>query len=188
VPDHPSATTDCWTALAALAAVTGRVRLGPMVSCALYRPPWATARQAADVDRLSGGRLVLGLGAGWTAGEFAYLGLPFPPPAARHRVLRATIEEAARRWHGEPLRVAGAGAAMAFRGEALWWPPVQAPRVPLLMRDLRSDLLREPVETGRLRLLLQEQLSVPPIAQRIVSVIVGVPSGGLGPPPDAVGH
>lgn len=44
VPDHPVVGMDCWSSLAALAAVTRRVRLGPLVSCVLYRPPWMTAR------------------------------------------------------------------------------------------------------------------------------------------------
>jgi alkanesulfonate monooxygenase SsuD/methylene tetrahydromethanopterin reductase-like flavin-dependent oxidoreductase (luciferase family) len=140
VPDHPLGTTDCWTALAALAAVTGRVRLGPMVSCVLYRPPWATARQAADVDRLSGGRLVLGLGTGWVGGEFEHLGVPFPPPAERHRALEATLAEVERRWYGRPVEVEGPLAAMTFRGDGLLWPPVQEPRVPLLIGGAGEQL------------------------------------------------
>src|SRR5262245_66231825 len=64
IQDHPMlAPIDCWTALAALAVATERLRLGSLVSCVAYRPPAVLARMAADVDRLSGGRLVLGLGA-----------------------------------------------------------------------------------------------------------------------------
>lgn len=132
VPDHPSGGFDCWTALAALAVVTSRVRLGPMVCCVHYRSASAIARQAADVDRISGGRLILGLGTGWLGGEFAYLGLPFPSPAERHRRLRETIDEVERRWHGRPLEVGGPP-AFEFRGDRFGWPPVQEPRVPLLI-------------------------------------------------------
>src|SRR5712692_2499904 len=63
VGDHPLISSDCWTTLAAFAAVTRRVRL-VSTSCAAYRSSAMLARQAADVDRLSNGRLVLGLGAG----------------------------------------------------------------------------------------------------------------------------
>src|SRR5262245_24424654 len=60
--DHPLGTVsglDCWTALAALAATTTRLRLGSLVSCVHYRSPALLARMAADVDRISRGRLVL---------------------------------------------------------------------------------------------------------------------------------
>jgi alkanesulfonate monooxygenase SsuD/methylene tetrahydromethanopterin reductase-like flavin-dependent oxidoreductase (luciferase family) len=61
--DHPArAPEDPFTYLAAIAASTRRIRLGTLVACALYRHPILLARVAADVDRLSGGRLILGLG------------------------------------------------------------------------------------------------------------------------------
>jgi alkanesulfonate monooxygenase SsuD/methylene tetrahydromethanopterin reductase-like flavin-dependent oxidoreductase (luciferase family) len=113
--------------------VTSRVRLGTLVSCVLYRWPWSTARHAADVDRMSGGRLILGLGAGWLRVEFAYLGLPFPPPAERNRALTATIAEVKRRWSGQPLELVDSDSTLTTRGDAFRWPPVQAPRVPLLI-------------------------------------------------------
>lgn len=65
---------ECWTILAGLAAVTGRVRLGPLVSCTNYRNPALLAKMAATVDEISGGRLVLGLGAGWSADQFEMFG------------------------------------------------------------------------------------------------------------------
>ena len=63
----------------------------PLVSCAYYRPPALLARLAAVVDRLSGGRLVLGLGAGDIPLEFAQLGLAYPPFPARAAALAETI-------------------------------------------------------------------------------------------------
>src|SRR4051794_40113177 len=57
---------DAWSLLAALAACTDRVRLGPLVSCTAFGPPWLLARGAAAVQEVSDGRLVLGLAAGWT--------------------------------------------------------------------------------------------------------------------------
>lgn len=74
---------DSWTFLAALAGVTERVRLGPLVACAAFHPPGLLARMAASVDELSGGRLVLGLGAGWNETEFRAFGIPFDHRASR---------------------------------------------------------------------------------------------------------
>jgi alkanesulfonate monooxygenase SsuD/methylene tetrahydromethanopterin reductase-like flavin-dependent oxidoreductase (luciferase family) len=74
---------DAWTLLAALAAATERVQLGPLVACAGFHAPGLLARMAAVVDEVSDGRLVLGLGAGWNETEYRAFGLPFD-----HRVSR----------------------------------------------------------------------------------------------------
>src|SRR5437868_8119881 len=67
---------DAWTLLAGLAAVTERVRLGPLVACLAFHHPGVLARKAAAVDELSGGRLVLGVGAGWNEAEVGAFGIP----------------------------------------------------------------------------------------------------------------
>jgi alkanesulfonate monooxygenase SsuD/methylene tetrahydromethanopterin reductase-like flavin-dependent oxidoreductase (luciferase family) len=74
---------DAWSMLAGLAAVTARVRLGPLVACTAFSPPGLLARKAASVQEISNGRLVLGLGAGWNRAEFDAFGLPFDNRAAR---------------------------------------------------------------------------------------------------------
>jgi alkanesulfonate monooxygenase SsuD/methylene tetrahydromethanopterin reductase-like flavin-dependent oxidoreductase (luciferase family) len=74
---------DCWTTLAWLAAITDRVELGPLVACTAFHPPGILARQAAAVDELSGGRLVVALGAGWNEEEFRAFGLPFDHHVSR---------------------------------------------------------------------------------------------------------
>ena len=74
---------DVWTLLAALAAVTERVGLGPLVASTAFHPPGLLARAAAAVDEIAGGRLVLGLGAGWNEVEFRAFGLDFDRPVAR---------------------------------------------------------------------------------------------------------
>jgi len=74
---------DCWSVLAALAAVTSRVELGPLVACTAFRPPAMLARAAAAVDELSGGRLRVALGSGWNEEEFRAFGLPFDRRVAR---------------------------------------------------------------------------------------------------------
>ena len=78
---------EVWTSLAALAVATERVQLGPLVAATSFHPPAVLAKQAATVDAISGGRLVLGLGAGWNEREYHAFGLPYD-----HRVSR--FEEA----------------------------------------------------------------------------------------------
>ena len=76
---------DSWTLLSAIAAVTTRVELGNMVLCASFRDPGLTAKMAATLDEVSGGRLTLGVGAGWHDPEYEAFGLP-----TDHRVARFT--------------------------------------------------------------------------------------------------
>jgi alkanesulfonate monooxygenase SsuD/methylene tetrahydromethanopterin reductase-like flavin-dependent oxidoreductase (luciferase family) len=74
---------EAWTTLAALAEATDRVTLGPLVAATAFHAPFMLAKFAATVDEISGGRLVLGVGAGWNDTEFAALGVP-----TDHRVSR----------------------------------------------------------------------------------------------------
>jgi F420-dependent oxidoreductase-like protein len=75
--------TDAWTTLAGLARDTSRVRLGTLVTSVTFRLPGLLAVTVADVDRMSGGRVELGLGAGWFEAEHAAYGIPFPPLGER---------------------------------------------------------------------------------------------------------
>jgi probable F420-dependent oxidoreductase len=84
---------DCWTVLPALAATTKRVELGTLVTCTGYRNPALLAKMADTVDEISGGRLILGIGAGWKEYEYRAFGYPFD-----HRVSR--FEEAITILHG----------------------------------------------------------------------------------------
>jgi len=124
--DHPSRSMDCWTQLAALAAVTTRIRLISLVSCVYYRSPVLLARQAADVDLVSGGRLVLGLGIGDDVAEFRQFGLDFPAPAERLDALAETIDVTRGLWDSPLTRHRLAGAQVRPG-------PVQQPRVPILI-------------------------------------------------------
>src|SRR4051812_38137445 len=74
---------EAWTLLAALAAATDRVRLGPLVACAGFHPPGLIAKMAATIDEVSGGRFVLGLGAGWNEQEFDAFGIPYDRRVSR---------------------------------------------------------------------------------------------------------
>jgi probable F420-dependent oxidoreductase len=78
---------EAWTMMAAIAAVTSRVEFGPLVACTNFHNPALLAKQAATIDEVSGGRFVLGLGAGWNETEFRAFGFPFD-----HRIDR--FEEA----------------------------------------------------------------------------------------------
>jgi probable F420-dependent oxidoreductase len=74
---------EAWSVLAGLAAITQRVRLGPLVACLNYHNPAVFAKTAVTVDEVSGGRLVLGVGAGWNRTEFDAFGIPFDHRASR---------------------------------------------------------------------------------------------------------
>jgi probable F420-dependent oxidoreductase len=79
--DQPVGMWEGWSLLAALAAATSTITLGPFVSCTSFRNPALTAKMADTVDEISGGRLILGLGAGWVEAEYRAFGFPF-----EHRV------------------------------------------------------------------------------------------------------
>jgi len=87
-PDRPSrGPWEAWTLLTAIAASTSRIELGPLVACTNFHNPALLAKQAATIDEVSGGRFVLGLGAGWNETEFQAFGYPYD-----HRIDR--FEEA----------------------------------------------------------------------------------------------
>jgi probable F420-dependent oxidoreductase len=89
-PDEPH--LDAFTALAAVATVTERIALGPLVACHSYRSPALLAKIAASLAEISGDRFVLGLGAGWMEEEYRAYGYPFPPPRDRIAQLADSLE------------------------------------------------------------------------------------------------
>ena len=95
---------EAWTTLAAVAASTTRVQLGPLVACLAFHPPGVMARMAATVDEVSGGRLILGVGAGWNEAEFRAFGLPFDHRASR---FEESFEAVSRLLAGERVTLAG---------------------------------------------------------------------------------
>lgn len=122
---------ECWTTLAALAATTSRIRLGQMVSCVAYRNPGLLAKITSTVDVISGGRLELGLGAGWYDQEFRSYGYEFPPAADRIRLLRETVEAVTRMW-SEPETTYDGRFVTLDRAQCDP-KPLQSPRPPVLI-------------------------------------------------------
>ena len=102
--------TDAWATLAALARETSRLRLGTLVTSATFRLPGPLAITVAQVDQMSGGRVEVGLGAGWFAKEHAAYGIPFPTTPDRFDVLEETLAIVTGLWRtplGERLSYAG---------------------------------------------------------------------------------
>ena len=83
--------TDAWATLAALARETSRVRLGTLLTAATFRYPGPLAVTVAEVDQMSGGRVELGLGAGWYEDEHKAYGIPFPPVGERFERLEEQL-------------------------------------------------------------------------------------------------
>lgn len=131
VPDHPIILPDCWGQLAALAATTRTLRLGALVACVFFRHPLALARVAGDVDRWSGGRLVLGLGIGDLPFEFEQLGIPFLSTRERQEVLEETIKILKGVWEEAPFTFSGKH--LQVQQAQLVFGPVQQPYIPLLI-------------------------------------------------------
>jgi F420-dependent oxidoreductase-like protein len=90
-PIH-STVFECWTVMAAISQRTSRVRLGQMVSCNAYRQPSVVAKITSTIDVISGGRLDLGIGAGWYEHEYNGYGFPFGTPKERIGMLRESVE------------------------------------------------------------------------------------------------
>jgi alkanesulfonate monooxygenase SsuD/methylene tetrahydromethanopterin reductase-like flavin-dependent oxidoreductase (luciferase family) len=87
---------EVWTALAGLASVTARVELGPLVASTSFHAPAMLAKFAATVDAISGGRLILGLGAGWNRREYTAYGFPYDKRVARFEEAFTIIRELVR--------------------------------------------------------------------------------------------
>jgi F420-dependent oxidoreductase-like protein len=119
------------TSLSALAALTSRVRIGQIVTCAAYRNPALVAKMISTLDTISGGRAELGIGAGWKAEEWEAYGYDFPPTRERLAFLEEALEIITRMfapghasYRGKRARVAG----------AINLPkPIQQPRLPIMV-------------------------------------------------------
>ena len=137
-PDAPAeGVWECWSLLAALAAATERIKLGPMVSCVGFRNPALLAKIAATVDEISGGRLVLGLGAGWHEPEYAAFGYPFDHRASRFAEALAIVAGLLR-----DGRVDVAGAFYEARACELRPPGPRPAGPPIMVGTMGDRMLR----------------------------------------------
>jgi alkanesulfonate monooxygenase SsuD/methylene tetrahydromethanopterin reductase-like flavin-dependent oxidoreductase (luciferase family) len=187
---------ETWSTLAAIAAITSRIELGPFVACTAFLNPGLLAKKAATVDEISGGRLVLGLGAGWNEAEFTAYGIAFDQPVARFEeaftIIRTLLRDGridfqgrfyeARdlelvprgpRPDGPPLMVGTTGERMlriTLPSVASWnaWYRYTH-NTPEGVRPLRDLVDRVAVEVGR----------PPDAVERTVAVLVGA-SGAVG--------
>jgi alkanesulfonate monooxygenase SsuD/methylene tetrahydromethanopterin reductase-like flavin-dependent oxidoreductase (luciferase family) len=123
----PRGPWEAWTVMAAIAAVTERVEIGPLVACTSFHNPAMIAKKAATLDEVSGGRLILGLGAGWNEPEYAAFGYPYD-----HRVSRfaEAFEIIRRLLRGEDLDFEGEHYTVT---DCLILPPGPRPEGPPLM-------------------------------------------------------
>ena len=123
--------TDAWALLAALAARTERIRLGTLVSPVTFRLPSVLAKNAATVDEVSGGRVEIGMGAGWWTEEHTQFGIPFPPTRERFEMLEEQLEIVHRLLTEDRFSFEGTHYSLA---DAECFPkPVQRPRPPIVV-------------------------------------------------------
>ena len=122
------ATYEAWTLMAALAAVTDTVRLGQMCTCNSYRPPSYLAKVAASIDVISGGRVEMGIGAGWYEHEYDGYGYEFAKPSVRIGMLREGIEIMQRMWTEDEVHYEGK--YYNLQGAICRPRPLQEPHIP----------------------------------------------------------
>jgi len=124
-------TLECWTTLSALAALTERIKLAPMVLANLYRPPALLAKMSATLDVISGGRLELGIGAGGGRGDHAASGIPFPSTSQRVDMLEEAAELIKRLWVED--KVDFSGRFYHLKQASVKPAPVQKPHPPVII-------------------------------------------------------
>jgi len=125
---------------AIVAEATRRVRIGHLVLCNLFRHPAVTARSLATLDEVSGGRLIAGLGSGWTETEYRMTGIAFPEIATRLRMLDEALTCIRGLWTAGPFSFTGE--FYDFREAVLLPRPVQRPHPPFLLGGSGKGLLR----------------------------------------------
>ena len=148
--------TDSWVTLGAIARETERIRLGTLVTSATFRLPGPLAIAVAQIDEMSGGRVELGLGAGWFDGEHDAYGIPFPETAERFDRLEEQLAVITGLWTtpvGETFSFAGAHYPM--KDSPALPKPVQSPRPPVIIGG------HGPTRTPRLAATYADEFNFP---------------------------
>ena len=131
---------DMMSVAVSVAAATKKIRIGHLVLCNLFRHPAITAQSLMTLDHLSNGRLLAGLGTGWTETEFQMTGIPFPPIAERLRMLDEALTCIKSLWTKEQSNFDG---EFYHLKDAILWPkPIQKPCPPIIVGGGGKGLLR----------------------------------------------
>jgi len=138
-PDPDGPCLEGWTTITALSQLTKRARIGVLVSGVAYRNPCVLAKIAATLDIVSGGRLNVGIGAGWYEREYRNFGFDFPPPAARLQaldeacqIIRSMLTRERTTLHGKHYHVTDAACVPK---------PIQKPNPPILVAGMGEKVL-----------------------------------------------
>jgi alkanesulfonate monooxygenase SsuD/methylene tetrahydromethanopterin reductase-like flavin-dependent oxidoreductase (luciferase family) len=150
--DPDRVASDAWTLLGALAARTERLRLGTLVSPVTFRHPAVVAKAAATVDHVSGGRVEVGMGAGWMDDEHERFGIPFPETTERVRLFAEHLEHVDRQLRDDPLVVQKPRPPLIVGGSAARGTAEPAVR----FADEYNTYGVDPEEAGRRRRKLDE--------------------------------
>lgn len=169
---------DVFIALAAAALVTSRVRLGSAVCVLPQRDPIVTAKQAASIDRLSGGRLRLGIGAGWNAQEMENHGVRFED---RHVSLRERAEAMRAIWRGDPAEYHGR--TVDFGPLHCGPKPSQAGGPALLVAGEGDITIRRVLRYGDGWISRARELLPMGLVERVAGFRAACEAGGRGPLP-----
>jgi alkanesulfonate monooxygenase SsuD/methylene tetrahydromethanopterin reductase-like flavin-dependent oxidoreductase (luciferase family) len=185
---------EAWTTLAGLAEATERITLGPLVAATAFHVPFMLAKLASTVEEISGGRLVLGIGAGWNATEFGALGAPFDHRISRFEeaftIVRTLLQEGAIDFEGEfftareaellprPSRAGGPPLLIGSSG-----PRMLAATIPYVdaWNAWYADTRNTPAGVAPLRTLVDDAARAvgrdPASIERTVAVQVQLPGG-----------
>jgi probable F420-dependent oxidoreductase len=194
-PDRePRGPWEAWTMLAAIAASTSRIEFGPLVACTGFHNPALLAKQAATIDEISGGRLILGLGAGWNETEFRAFGYPFDHRIDRFEeaftIIRTLLQEGAIDFEGRFYQARDC--ELVPRGPRPSGPPLMiGSRGPRMLRIALphaqswnvwfSDTGNRPEGVPAMRDLVDEACREvgrdPAAVERTVAVLVQLPGG-----------
>jgi probable F420-dependent oxidoreductase len=131
---------DAMVMAATVADATRKVKVGHLVLCNLFRHPVITAQGLVALDHVSNGRLLAGLGTGWTETEFQMTGIQFPPIAERLRMLDEALQCIVSLWSNE--RTTFKGEFYQLNDAILWPKPIQKPRPPIVVGGGGKGLLR----------------------------------------------
>ena len=148
--------TDAWTTLAGLARETSTIRLGTLVTCSTFRHPGVLAIQVAQVDAMSGGRVELGLGAGWYDQEHSAYGIPFPPLGERFERLEEQLAIITGLW------TTRLGSPFSFEGKH--YRVTDSPALPKPVQDPRPPVIiggGGPRRTPRLAASFADEFNLP---------------------------